>query len=106
MMMSRDEMLAQFKVYVVDVFTQPEAVRGPKLDAILEKLAGQAVQIAASQLISQDEDIKTWSDADLARHMREHVTFRGGNRLKNSAWAMMLEASDRLASPAFSEGER
>jgi hypothetical protein len=100
-MITRDELLTEFKGYIVDVFTQAEEVRGPKLDAILDKLATSAVRIASSSLVSENEEIAAWSDAELAQRMREHVSFRSGNQLKNSAWAMLLAASDRLAAAAI-----
>jgi hypothetical protein len=34
--------------------------------------------------------------SDVEQRLRDHVGKRGGARLKNSAWDLMIEAADRL----------
>jgi hypothetical protein len=42
------------------------------------------------------QELDEITDAELAKAMKDHVRKRGGPSL-NGAWAMMLEASERLA---------
>lgn len=95
-MINRADMLVEFQAYVNDIFTQPEADRQYKLADVLARLADTAVRVAASSLVPMDADIAAWSDLELAEHMSGHVVWRGGARLPNSAWHMMLEAAKRL----------
>lgn len=96
-MQTRDEMLGEFYGYVTDIFTQPETERPHKLKDTLGRLADSAVRIAASTLIPIEADVAAWSDEELAEAMKHHVVSRGGARLPNSAWTMMLEAAKRLS---------
>lgn len=95
------EAVDTFTEYLKDISLSPLNQPGTntwhqKTQTVLARFADTVIKIAASSLLSKDVDIKTMTNEELANAMQRHVTFRGGARLPNSAWSMMLEASSRL----------
>lgn len=95
-MKTQDELISEFSGYVRDICSQPLATQGDRLETVMARFADSAVRIAASSLVPVDIELAADTDAQLAERMQRHVRFRGGTKLTNSAWAMMLEAAKRL----------
>ncbi len=90
----------EFAGYVDDICSNKSVDWHTKLKTVLARFADTAVGIAASSLLNKDTVIKDMSNKELADAMQRHVRFRSGGKteakLPNSAWSMMLEASERL----------
>jgi hypothetical protein len=90
------ELIVEFGAYVRDVLAQPVEQQGNKLETVLAQYAASSVRLAASSLLPADVDLAAATNDEIAEHMQRHVVFRGGSRMENSAWTLMLEAAKRL----------
>src|SRR5258706_15104539 len=90
----------EFAGYINDICSNKSVDWEPKLKTVLARFADTAVGVAASSLLNKDTAIKDMNNKELADAMQRHVRFRSGGKteakLPNSAWSMMLEASERL----------
>jgi hypothetical protein len=90
------ELIVEFGAYVRDILAQPVEQQGNRLETVLARYADSSVRLAASSLLPTDVDLAAATNDEIAEHMQRHVVFRGGSRMENSAWSMMLEAAKRL----------
>lgn len=97
-------LVEEFTPYVNDVRDNWD-FRSPawdqKIRSILGNLANAAVRQALSTLPAADTDLRALSDKELADMMTIHIRARSPfvteHKIAAGAWAMMLEAADRLA---------
>lgn len=93
------DLVAEFSNYVRDIFQNaPETERDQKLATVLARFEDSSVRKAASTMLEIDVDCSSWTDAELANRLVQHVAFRGWKESMLPAHCMMLEAGRRLQS--------